>query len=70
MDIIKDYHDKKWTLQFLDDLYNNIDLLKKKNLLFVRRPIVRYSDSDPLGPNRLESSGIFLPGHGVFVQAH
>jgi hypothetical protein len=25
MDIIKNYHDKKWTLQFLDALYNSID---------------------------------------------
>jgi hypothetical protein len=24
--IIKNYHDKKWTLQFLDALYNNIDI--------------------------------------------
>jgi hypothetical protein len=28
MNIIKNYHDKKWTLQFLDALYNSIDLLK------------------------------------------
>jgi hypothetical protein len=26
MDIIKIYHDKKWTLQFLDALYNSIDI--------------------------------------------
>jgi hypothetical protein len=26
MGIIKNYHDKKWTLQFLDALYNSIDL--------------------------------------------
>jgi hypothetical protein len=25
MDIIKKYHDKKWTIQFLDALYKNID---------------------------------------------
>jgi hypothetical protein len=25
MGIIKNYHDKKWTLQFLDYLYNSID---------------------------------------------
>jgi hypothetical protein len=25
MGIIKKYHDKKWTLQFLDALYNSID---------------------------------------------
>jgi hypothetical protein len=25
MSIIKNYHDKKWTLQFLDALYNSID---------------------------------------------
>jgi hypothetical protein len=25
MGIIKIYHDKKWTLQFLDALYNSID---------------------------------------------
>jgi hypothetical protein len=25
MDIIKIYHDKKWTLQFSDALYNSID---------------------------------------------
>jgi hypothetical protein len=27
MGIIKKYHDKKWTLQFLDTLYNSIDLV-------------------------------------------
>jgi hypothetical protein len=27
MGIIKIYHDKKWTLQFLDALYNSIDNL-------------------------------------------
>jgi hypothetical protein len=27
MGIIKIYHDKKWTLQFLDALYNSIDYL-------------------------------------------
>jgi hypothetical protein len=26
MGIIKIYHDKKWTLQFLDALYNSIDV--------------------------------------------
>jgi hypothetical protein len=26
MDITKKYHDKKWTLQFLDTLYNSIDM--------------------------------------------
>jgi hypothetical protein len=26
MGIIKNYHDKKWTLQFLDYLYNSIDI--------------------------------------------
>jgi hypothetical protein len=26
MGIIKKYHDKKWTLQFLDALYNSIDI--------------------------------------------
>jgi hypothetical protein len=26
MGIIKNYHDKKWTLQFLDVLYNSIDM--------------------------------------------
>jgi hypothetical protein len=26
MGIIKIYHDKKWTLQFLDALYNSIDI--------------------------------------------
>jgi hypothetical protein len=25
MGIIKNYHDKKWTLQFLDAVYNSID---------------------------------------------
>jgi hypothetical protein len=25
MGIIKNYHDKKWILQFLDALYNSID---------------------------------------------
>jgi hypothetical protein len=27
MGIIKNYHDKKWTLQFLDALYNSIDYI-------------------------------------------
>jgi hypothetical protein len=26
MDIIKKYHDKKWTLQFIADLYNSIHI--------------------------------------------
>jgi hypothetical protein len=26
MGIIKNYNDKKWTLQFLDALYNSIDI--------------------------------------------
>jgi hypothetical protein len=26
MSIIKNYHDKKWILQFLDALYNSIDI--------------------------------------------
>jgi hypothetical protein len=26
MGIIKIYHDKKWTIQFLDALYNSIDI--------------------------------------------
>jgi hypothetical protein len=26
MGIIKNYHDKKWALQFLDVLYNSIDI--------------------------------------------
>jgi hypothetical protein len=26
MGIIKNYHDKKWTIQFLDVLYNSIDI--------------------------------------------
>jgi hypothetical protein len=29
MGIIKKYHDKKWTLQFLDALYNSIDIIDK-----------------------------------------
>jgi hypothetical protein len=29
MSIIKKYHDKKWTLQFLDTLYNSIDIDKR-----------------------------------------
>jgi hypothetical protein len=35
MSIIKKYHDKKWTLQFLDALYNSIDILgvKQKQIL-------------------------------------
>jgi hypothetical protein len=27
MGIIKNYHDKKWTLQLLDVLYNSIDIM-------------------------------------------
>jgi hypothetical protein len=33
MGIIKKYHDKNWTLQFLDALYNSID---KSNIAFIR----------------------------------
>jgi hypothetical protein len=29
MGIIKNYHDKKWTLKFLDALYNSIDIKRK-----------------------------------------
>jgi hypothetical protein len=32
MDIIKNYHDKKWTLQFLDALYNSIDYIKSEEV--------------------------------------
>jgi hypothetical protein len=28
MGIIKNYHDKKWTLKFLDALYNSIDYVQ------------------------------------------
>jgi hypothetical protein len=39
MGIIKIYHDKKWTLQFLDALYNSIDILEmyqnRKTLLHI-----------------------------------
>jgi hypothetical protein len=31
MGIIKNYHDKKWTLQFLNDLYNSIDVETKQS---------------------------------------
>jgi hypothetical protein len=30
MGIIKNYYDKKWTLQFLDALYNSIDISQRK----------------------------------------
>jgi hypothetical protein len=35
MGIIKKYHDKKWTLQFLDTLYNSIDnkIVRMQNTL-------------------------------------
>jgi hypothetical protein len=33
MGIIKNYHDKKWTLQFLDALYNSIDLIVDRAFL-------------------------------------
>jgi hypothetical protein len=33
MSIIKNYHDKKWILQFLDALYNSIDI-KRSLFLF------------------------------------
>jgi hypothetical protein len=32
MSIIKKYHDKKWTLQFLDALYNSINYIYIKKL--------------------------------------
>jgi hypothetical protein len=31
MGIIKNYNDKKWTLQFLDALYNSIDIIAEYN---------------------------------------
>jgi hypothetical protein len=34
MDIIKNYHDKKWTLQFLDALYNSIDIHLVNNSIY------------------------------------
>jgi hypothetical protein len=45
MDIIKNYHDKKWTLQLLDALYNNIDIISPTvfvaiNLYLVISPFV------------------------------
>jgi hypothetical protein len=59
MGIIKNYHDKKWTLQFLDALYNSIDYRyrlfwhftgvkykKFRNSLWRRRLLVcDYSDT-------------------------
>jgi hypothetical protein len=33
MGIIKIYHDKKWTLQFLDALYNSIDIDSDSNFM-------------------------------------
>jgi hypothetical protein len=30
MGITKNYHDKKWILQFLDALYNSIDIMRKE----------------------------------------
>jgi hypothetical protein len=33
MDIIKNYHDKKWTLQLLDVLYNSIDMQSSSKVL-------------------------------------
>jgi hypothetical protein len=33
MGLIKNYHDKKWTFQFLDALYNSIDSIDLKNPL-------------------------------------
>jgi hypothetical protein len=32
MGIIKIYHDKKWIIQFLDALYNSIDIYDKRFL--------------------------------------
>jgi hypothetical protein len=34
MGIIKIYNDKKWTLQFLDALYNSIDVEDNKSVSF------------------------------------
>jgi hypothetical protein len=59
MGIIKNYHDKKWTLQFLDALYNSIDLfyranryrmifiylLNEKNLIYVHIQLVNEKKS-------------------------
>jgi hypothetical protein len=36
MSIIKKYHDKKWTLQFLDALYNSIDSVCDPRVMIVR----------------------------------
>jgi hypothetical protein len=49
MSIIKNYHDKKWTLQFLNALYNSIDndLIKwQSNMLTPNQPHGFYFHKD------------------------
>jgi hypothetical protein len=45
MGIIKNYHDKKWTLQFLDALYNSIDNLIGRSRLQLRKHARKEKES-------------------------
>jgi hypothetical protein len=42
MGIIKIYNDKKWTLQFLDALYNSIDMEIAEVSLYNLIPFILY----------------------------
>jgi hypothetical protein len=58
MGIIKIYHDKKWTLQFLDALYNSIDIdslqpnkMLECNILFNK--IIAHTEISPYNSSNL-----------------
>jgi hypothetical protein len=61
MSIIKNYHDKKWTLQFLDALYISIDM-PLKNDFFLIFEIV-YNNNNIM----LHGENCFIVKIGCFV---
>jgi hypothetical protein len=50
IDIIKNYYDKKWTLQFLDALYNSIDSIDYLIFLFNTRLVNGFEPNKLLNP--------------------
>jgi hypothetical protein len=54
MGIIKIYRDKKWTLQFLDALYNSID----KQLTFLQLTLISNYVSNKLGIQSTNYTGL------------
>jgi hypothetical protein len=53
MGIIKIYNDKKWTLQFLDALYNSIDYAAMHNTISTFLPLYLGNKHSPRGNLRI-----------------